>query len=183
MLGPRSTTASRCHPLAELSVEIGVITVSVSSSLTERTSDDDISDSMHRNEIAGGGSCSRWVPIGPPLLFSTFDGWSFRPAHQLDSPFGHFLRLTNMSRRTRLCDGDGSHDQVLTKTPVEGLANDTSSQSSVARRGLAGPPRPRTWRRRRTDFAAIVQPERGAFIHTGFRLQLKQRHPWVTTRY
>ena len=30
-------------PLAELSVEIGVIKVSVSSSLTERTSDDDIS--------------------------------------------------------------------------------------------------------------------------------------------
>ena len=29
---PRSTTASRCHPLAELSVDIGVITVSVSSS-------------------------------------------------------------------------------------------------------------------------------------------------------
>ena len=60
---PRSTTASRCHPLAELSVEIGVIKVSVSSSLTERTSDDDISDSMHRNQNAGGGSCSRWVPI------------------------------------------------------------------------------------------------------------------------
>ena len=117
-------------------------------------------------EPGGQRSGCRVLPLGdlyihtyiPLLLFSTFDGWSFRPAHQLDSPFGHFLRLTNMSRRTRLCDRDGSHDQVLTKTPVEGLTDDTSSQSSVARRGLAGPPRPRTWRRRRTDFAAIAEP-------------------------
>ena len=59
----KSTTASRCHPLAELSVEIGVITVSVSSTLTERTSDDDISCRMQKNEIADGGSCSLYVPI------------------------------------------------------------------------------------------------------------------------
>ena len=50
------------------------------------------------------------------------------------------------------------HDQVLTKTPVEGLTNDTSSTCSFARRGLPGPPRPRTWRRTGPRSDAIVQP-------------------------
>ena len=51
----------------------------------------------------------------------------------------------------------------------------TSSRSSVARRGLAGPPRPRTWRRRRADFASIVQPRLGALITFHSRASVSRR--------